>query len=319
MSLLRNLQSYIPDRSIDEFELFEEAKKLYPKIKFEEITNSLLKKMTKEVGIEKTTAFFYHKLIHLSNSSKFIKKINSTPVKFSNLPKLKNEVWVIPAGFYRDIPEFDGDGELIRKIGSHFGTQSRLIEVNPKGSITNNANEIIVELEKTNANNLIVFSISKGSADLRVALENRPDLQKKIFVWITIGGLLKNNPLADVLLDKTTFRKLIQKTVLQILGIPFEFLTEFSTLSGILTSPINIQIKNQITLLPIPLPSHMQGNILKKHRILSEYGPNDGYGLLTDSILPESYIIPAWGTDHYFRTPMLSEILYKVFFYISSL
>ncbi|EMJ85489.1 hypothetical protein LEP1GSC196_0221 [Leptospira meyeri serovar Semaranga str. Veldrot Semarang 173] len=103
------------------------------------------------------------------------------------------------------------------------------------------------------------------------------------------------------------------------MGIPFEFLTEFSTLSGILTSPINIQIKNKITLLPIPLPSHMQGNILKKHRILSEYGPNDGYGLLTDSILPESYIIPAWGTDHYFRTPMLSEILYKVFFYISSL
>lgn len=319
MSLLRKLQSYIPDRSIDEFELFEETKKLYPKVKFEEITTSFLKEMTSEFGIEKATAFFYLKMVHHSKSSKFIEKMHSFPIQFNKLPKLKKEVWVIPAGFYREIPEFDGDGELIRKIGSHFGTQSRLIEVNPKGTITNNANEIIFELEKTNATNLIVFSISKGSADFRIAIENRPDLQKKIFAWVTIGGLLKNNPLADVLLDKTTFTKLIQKTVLQILGIPFEFLTEFSTRSGILNAPINIQIKNQITLLPVPLPSHMQGNILKKHRILTEFGPNDGYGLLIDSILPNGYVVPSWGTDHYFRTPMLSENLYKVFFYLSNL
>ncbi|XDD48617.1 hypothetical protein AB3N60_19155 (plasmid) [Leptospira sp. WS39.C2] len=317
MSLLRKLQSYIPDRSIDEFELFEESKKLYPKLKFEEINNEFLKKVTKEVGIEKTTAFIYLKLIQQSKSSKFIQKMNSLTIQLSKLPKLNQEVWVIPAGFYRDIPEFDGDGELIRKIGSHFGAKSRLIEVNPKGSVTNNANEIIFELEQTDSSNLILFSISKGSADLRTALEKRPDLQKKVFAWITIGGLLKNNPLADVLLEKATFTKLIQKTVLQFLGIPFEFITEFSSKAGILSSPINIQIKNQITLLPVPLPSHMQGNILKKHRILAEFGPNDGYCLLLDSILPNSMILPSWGTDHYFRTPMLSQNLYKVFYHLS--
>ncbi len=317
MSLLRRLQSFIPVRGIDEYELFAEAKKILPKTKFEEIDNVFLKRITEEYGIEKATAFYYQKLLYQSKSSQFINKMKAKSIQLSKLHKIHKEVWIIPAGFYRDIPEFDGDGELIRKIGAHYGTQTKLIGTDPKGTIKNNALEIIAALEHTNAKNLIIFSISKGSADLRYALEQRPDLQRKIFAWVTIGGLLKNNPLADVLLEKNNFTKMLQKTVLQILGIPFDFITEFSTKSGLLNSPVNVTIKHQFTILPVPLPSHMLGNILNKYKILSQFGPNDGYTLLNDSILPGSLILPAWGADHYFRTPLLSENLYKVFSHLA--
>ncbi|MCB1176739.1 MAG: hypothetical protein KDK36_04075 [Leptospiraceae bacterium] len=319
MSLLRMLQSYIPERSQDEYFLMENARKILPQLSFEELNHEILKQLTKEHGIEMSSAIFFTKLIDNSKSSKFIDLLNQTKVNFSSLPKFDGEVWILPAGFYRDIPEFDGDGELIRKIGTHFGLKSRLIELDPKGTISANSEIIIEELSKDTPENLFLFSISKGTADLRIALEKKPELQSKIKSWVSIGGLFKNNPLADKVLNKNTISLLLQKTVLQILGIPMEFISEFSSKTGILKDEVNIIVKNQINVIAVPLPSHMQGNILKRYKILAHHGPNDGYSLLLDSSLPSGLIYPIWGTDHYFRSSLLNDCIYKVFYYLSKL
>ncbi|MEM7181165.1 MAG: hypothetical protein AAF518_09645 [Spirochaetota bacterium] len=310
------LQSYIPERSMDEYSLIAEAQQFRPELAFEDLQHDLLQTLVQKEGIAKAMAVFYAKLIYNSRSQEFIKNLKQIEFDFSSLPQISGEVWVIPAGFYRDIPEFDGDGSLIRKICGHFGLNSRLVAVNPKGSVSENAEFIIAELCKHNTKPIIAFSISKGAADLRIALERRPDLQSKIQAWVCIGGLLRSNPIADAMLKKKGVKKFLQKSVMQLLGIPLEFLSEFSSKTGILNAELNIHIKQQISVIALPLASHMQGNILKRFKVLSRYGPNDGYTLSLDSVLPKGFVYPLWGADHYFRSSQLNETLYKIFYYL---
>ena len=315
----RLLRTELLEKGIDEFKLLEEGKGEIPNLAFEDLTHEILREFVKEKGIGLTTSLLYNKLLYKSKSSEFIRKLDSIEPHLTNLPKLSGKLLIAPSGFYKELPEYAGDGSLVMEIANQFGLNSEIIPVNTKGSITENANVIVEYLKKEPSDRIIIFSLSKGGSDLFLALEAAPELQKKILVWVSFCGIFKGTLLADQFLSKRGIRKWLQDGIFRTLGITREFLPEFSYTKGVLAKEVTLRLPNVISVIGVPIESHLRGNLLRRFRTLSPNGPNDGISLHLDSILPESKIYPVWGADHYFRFSGISKLIYKIFYYIEEL
>jgi hypothetical protein len=69
-----------------------------------------------------------------------------------------------------------------------------------------------------------------------------------------------------------------------------------------------------VNLIGVPLHSHVQQrSLFKRYGWMQEMGPNDGISLLSDLVVEPGLIYPLWGADHYFRTPQVSPLLYRLF------
>lgn len=319
MALFRLLQTEYLEKGIDEFKLLEDGKNQLPSLRFEDLTHEILRESVKEKGIGLTTSLLYNKLLYKSQSSDFIKKIDSTQPDLTNLPKLSGKLLIAPSGFYKELPEYAGDGSLVIEIANQFGLDSEIIPLNTKGSITENANIIREYLKKETSDKIIIFSLSKGGSDLLLALEQESELQKKILVWVSFCGIFKGTLLSDQFLSRRGIKKWLQDGIFRSLGIAREFLPEFSYTKGVLAKEVTLRLPNAISVIGVPIESHLRGNLLRRFKTLSPNGPNDGISLHLDSILPESKIYPVWGADHYFRFSGISKLIYKILYSISEL
>jgi hypothetical protein len=319
MSLFRLLQSELLERGVDEFSIIENGKKQWPGIRFESLDHERLKQHVVEKGITNTSSILYNKILWESESSPFIQRMDLIEPDLSQLPKISGKLFIAPSGFYKELPEYAGDGGLIREIAARFGLPSEMIPVDTKGSISQNADKMIKFLSEEKCEKIIIFSLSKGGSDLLLALRTRPELQKKVFAWVSICGLFHGTLLADQFLDRKGVRRFIQDGIFKSLGIHKDFLPEFSYTEGVLSGRESLSIRNLISVIGIPIESHLRGNLLKRFRTLSPNGPNDGISLCLDSILPNSNVYPIWGGDHYFRFTGISKLIYKLLIYISLL
>ncbi|WCL49172.1 hypothetical protein [Leptospira sp. GIMC2001] len=319
MSLFRFLQTEVLEKVVDEFSILENSKTSLPGINFEKFNHESLIELINKYGITETSAIFYNKLVSESKSSAFIKSIDSLEPNLFNLPKIEGKLLIVPSGFYKELPEYAGDGSLIREIAEKFNLESELIPIDTKGSISQNSETIIKFLSQQKDDKIIIFSLSKGGSDLMLALKNQPSIQNKIFVWVSICGLFNGTRLADQFLQRRGVGRLVQDGIFKSLGIHKNFLPEFSHSGGVLSNSETLNVKNLISVIGIPIESHLRGNLLKRFRTLATYGPNDGISLSLDSIIPNSNVYPIWGGDHYFRFKGISELIYKLLIYISEL
>ncbi|HXF62400.1 MAG TPA: hypothetical protein VNK95_12330, partial [Caldilineaceae bacterium] len=71
-----------------------------------------------------------------------------------------------------------------------------------------------------------------------------------------------------------------------------------------------------INLIGAPLRCHVQQrSLFKRYGWMERLGPNDGMALLPDLLAPGP-VYPVWGADHYFRTPQVSALFYRIFRYV---
>jgi hypothetical protein len=69
-----------------------------------------------------------------------------------------------------------------------------------------------------------------------------------------------------------------------------------------------------INLIGVPLHAHVQQrSLFKRYGWMQALGPNDGMALLPDLLVEPGDTYPLWGADHYFRTPQVSPLFYRVF------
>ena len=313
MSLIRILQQEIPATVIDETELHLRAKSILPGISLKQVTHELLLELREQVGMELTTAFLYDSVLNRSSEQRFYKNFFSYSPETGKFAKIKGKVFIVPAGFYRELPEYAGDGSVVVSAAKKFGLESQVIPVRSEGRIKENSKIIHETLEKEEGN-FFVFSFSKGGADFRVFLETYPHLVKKIKLWVSICGIHKGNPLADRLTSKSSLGAFFVKSVLNVFGMEKEYITDFSSRSAVLSPKIQVpKDLKTLSVVGFPIESHLKGTIRGRYKYLSKFGPNDGMTLLLDAILPHSKIIPVWGADHYFRTPKISNIIYQIF------
>jgi hypothetical protein len=106
--------------------------------------------------------------------------------------------------------------------------------------------------------------------------------------------------------------------VCKIIGLDFDLVRELDPAhpfwQGEVNVPPHVRVVN---LLGVPLHSHVQQrSLFKRYGWMASLGPNDGMSLLRDLLVEPGVIYPLWGADHYFRTPQVSSLLYRLFRYL---
>ncbi|PJZ43839.1 hypothetical protein [Leptospira brenneri] len=313
MSLIRLLQKEIPSTVLDETDLFLKAKSILPNITFQDIGADQLIEIQKSHGIDLATAFLYDLILNRSGVPSFYKQLYSFSPESGKFGKIKGKVLAVPAGLYEELPEYAGDGSLVLSIAKKFGLETLKIPVQSKGKINDNV-KIIYETIAKEKEPLYVFSFSKGGSDFRMFLEKYPELSPRIKLWVSVGGIHKGLHLVERFVGNSKLKNFFSKSLLNVVGIPLEFVSDFSLQPNDLNKPFSLP-KNlkTVSVVGFPIESHLKGTIRSRYKYLSSFGPNDGVTLLLDAIIPDSHIIPVWGTDHYFRSPKISNVFHQIF------
>jgi hypothetical protein len=162
---------------------------------------------------------------------------------------------------------------------------------------------------------LVVASLSKGGADVRLALAEDPEAAKAVFAWVQLCGLVRGTPAVDDLLQSRLGVRGLTRAFLRAHRVDTAFLRDLACvpgapLRGTWIAPPGLRVINVIG---CPLAYHLSGATRARYRVLAPLGPNDGSTLLRDAILEPGWVYPVWGADHYFRTPSASDLLYRLF------
>jgi len=298
---------------VDEIELFEKSSRLLNK----NISQKELQDITLLYGISYSTSVLYQ---YINNQHKeFISKINSYP-KAITRPKRATKIILIPGMFYKEHGDIGGDGSLVRSIAEKFGFETELVDLYSRGSVSDNKKIIIQKLLANQHKNVWLVSLSKGSTEVRVALEELRgnNLTNNIKGWISIVGLTKGTPHADKKL-RNRITKVVWYLTLKVLGVDHAVTEEISSKNKFLQK--NMLIDSHIEVIHIagfPLPSHVEPLLVKRYKALAEFGPNDGIILLQDLLYIPGNVYPVWGVDHFLRTSNMSAIIYKMCHYINN-
>lgn len=201
-------------------------------------------------------------------------------------------------------------GDQILAAAAQFGFETFVIPTQTSGTLASNALIICETLRQRRDDIIVLASISKGSADLKAAFA-RKDAEvtfSRVAAWINFCGLLDGMPLVNLTLERDDpnmraqivewFGKYGDRSVLDTL----ESLRECGRGPG---RPLG----EPLLLPPQILPVHVVGFPRKRdfffahakifHELTLEFGPNDGFALISDLINKPGLIFPVWRSDHY--------------------
>jgi len=149
---------------------------------------------------------------------------------------------------------------------------------------------------------VVLISASKGSAEVRTALEARPELGAHVAAWIDLVGVLEGTPLtdpdvpwgevvADVLPGETA--RSLSRAVRARAVDPGRF-------------PGSVRA---VHVAAFPAPEAVSPEARPGFEALRPLGPNDGFVLLRPLLRAPGRVVPVRGVDHYLRVGALRERL----------
>ncbi len=273
-------------------------------------SSETLKRIQNSNGFPYAVASFTMGLLKKKDTRSYLKKVSSINIdseKKNAANKLSNiQVLILPGVFYDRNSEIGGDGRQLRSLANSLGFKDGLIAIPPAGSIYENGKFICNWLDDSNQYKKILISISKGSADFKIALNycgEKIFKSKKIVTWINLGGINKGTYLINNV-DSNFF----SKVYIKYLGFKYNFSYKsfLSLKAGVKNSILNQDILMPIdfriiNIIPAPIERYVTERAYENFLTLSELGPNDGLTLLGDSYDKGAINIPVWGIDHYFR------------------
>lgn len=268
---------------------------------------AVLRQVTKQQGIDFATALLFDRFRKSSRRSAFICQIDALRdiARSQAQPCIDARVVIVPAALYVERPDMSGDGRMIREVAEGFGCRTGLVPLASLGSVSENARRLAAWLAQQRDEKLILVSLSKGGADLKLALQSRdaPHLFRNVVAWINVCGPLNGSLMADWILS-SRLRAWLFRFQYWVQRRDFEFISELRhDPPSMLNLPPRLPCSmRMISLVGFPLRRHMTTPFSRFcHRTLSAWGPNDGTVLLSDVSQWPGEIYPVWGTDHYFR------------------
>ena len=283
-----------------------------------------MQKLLELHGIELTTAIFYQAILSASTHGPFVKAVDAEKVEALPTPS-RLQLLLVPALYYQELPQYGGDGEAIAQIAQACGLRVTVAPLLSKGSMRDNAAilwETLRGLAVDGAgagDDVLLLSLSVGGGEVRIMLDEHagaPELAR-LCGWMNICGLVRGIPLATKLLHNP-LRRFHSMTICKAIGLDFTLVRELDPdhayWQGAMALPPTLRVVN---LIGVPLHSHVQQrSLFKRYGWMQKLGPNDGLALLDDMLVEPGVTYPLWGADHYFRTPQVSPLLYKLFRYI---
>lgn len=272
-----------------------------------------------EYGVDASTAQWYYFIRRSEPHGAFIEGVEALDPDAS-LPPTSARLLVAPAAFWREYPQFGADGAAVLAVARGLGIEAELIRTRSTGSVSENARIIREALAREEDGAVVLVSLSKGGADVRVALEEGGEARRKVRAWINVCGLVHGTPLVDEIFAGPWWRRLAVRAFLARWRAGFDLLRELrhgpgSPLAARATAPEGVYVVNVVA---CPLSIHVSGSIAKRHRQLAALGPNDGSTLLHDAIVDGGVIYPVWGADHYFRTPDAPVLIRRILLHLGA-
>jgi hypothetical protein len=279
-----------------------------------ELDTAALCDVSRHEGIDFATALLYDRVCRSTEHGAFIKSIDESDGDAAEANLFRDvDVLVVPGAFHAQQRQTGADGRLVVDAARRLGCNTTLIDVPSFGSPAENAIKILRTLQsRRSGRRFVMVSLSKGSLDVRRALEHRDGdaAFANVDCWISISGLAMGSPLVSWL-RRRPWRLLGLRMLFAWHGLPYSVLGEidrdavlrgesvkrFSDASQSLASRV-------IHIVGFPLKSHLSCPLAKRgHRRLEPLGPNDSAVLLADVCRLPGVVYPVWGADHYLKLP----------------
>jgi hypothetical protein len=266
-----------------------------------------LQEIAHREGIDFATALLFGRIMSSPQHGPFIEQIRQLKQQnLQNRQPVNVTLAVVPGAFYVEYPETGADGQVVRQIATEFGYCTELIPVHSVGTPLQNSKVICDWLAERSELNIVLVSLSKGGADVKIALaaSGGRDLFRNVVAWINFGGILDGSPAAEWLLSRR-MSSLLLRCLFLFRGYDFRFILDLGRGSGNLLdfelqSPEHLKM---IHVVAFPLIRHLSSRRARRwHRRLSSLGPNDAVMMLADVCKLPGLILPVWGTDHYIQS-----------------
>jgi hypothetical protein len=329
--------------------LLDEAREAYPEISEADCTHARLQEIARRHGVDFATAVFYDRVRSAPRTNAFLDRLAALGPAFvasndqgwSMAPPdgtadrasapgtrhpLHGRVLIAPGAFYREHPQYGSDGRAVREAALRAGLTVESLPVASLGTVRENAaivRRALTALEASSSGErdgtepVVLVSLSKGGADVRVALEDLAAPPRSLRAWINICGLVHGTPVADRVVAQW-WRRLCVAAYLALRGGSLTIVRDLAAGSqALLARPIAVPPGVLvINVIGFPLRRHLFGLTRARHRFMASWGPSDGLALLRDAIVEPGLTLPVWGSDHYFRAPGVPDILDRLFRYL---
>ena len=273
-------------------------------------------------GLDYATMLFYRAILDSPRHGAFAREIDALPAAppVSKAPAgpPRPRLLIVPALFYRERPDLGGDGRLIAEVARACGFAAEVVPIASRGGVRENAALLWRTVRERPEEPLWLLSLSKGGAEVRVALTDHADEPEvsRVRGWVNVNGLANGSHLMDHMLG-SAIERLKLRAFLLALRIPMAHVRDFGTAGPLWRRPFPLADRLTIVnLIGVPLLSHMPSRLLERYRQLGRTGPNDGFALLPELLFLPGEIYPVWGANHLFRSPLVSPLLYRLFAWI---
>jgi hypothetical protein len=258
-------------------------------------------------GIDAATTLLYRSLLESPFHGPFIRRIAEA------CKQPKPTAWdtdailvIVPGAFYRENPRSGADGHVLREQAERIGCPTDLVPLASAGSVRENARILCDWLPNQPRRPMILASLSKGGAEVKMALAE-PDAERafeNVVAWISLCGILDGTPMAEWLLSPWNPGAMLSRLYYRLRGQSTSFLPDLrygpgQTLDFSLRLPAHVRL---ISVVGFPLREHLDRGIARRcHRRLTPLGPNDGGLVLADVCALPGLVYPIWGADHYLQ------------------
>jgi hypothetical protein len=272
-----------------------------------------LGRITAEHGLDFATMVFYRAVLGSPDYGDFVRLVDS----YSMEPRPRAPgptLLIVPAMFYRERPDLGGDGRLVAAIARACGFRVEVVPTLSRGSTAQNADVIQAALDTARGTPLWIFSLSKGGGEVRLALQRAPGPSTTpLRGWINASGIVRGSHFIDQMLGSPV-RRLRARAFCLALGTSYAGARELQTTHPYWQAPFAAPERmTVINLVGVPLGCHVQKGLVGRYRRLGMLGPNDGFVLLPETLILPGLVYPIWGSDHLFRSPQVSPLLYRLF------
>jgi hypothetical protein len=257
-------------------------------------------------GIDSATTQLYQSVLASPHHGPFIHRVDEICRRIGpQMWRTEAPVIIVPGAFYRENPRSGADGRILREQAERLGCPTGIIPIASRGSLKQNARIICDWLLQQQEKPVILASLSKGGADVKMALAelDAADAFKNVAAWVNLCGILNGTPMAEWLLSRNP-AALLNRLYYTLRGQGLGFLRDLGYGPG---RPLDFELQlpqhvRMITIAGFPLREHLTTALARRcHRRLTNLGPNDGSLILSDMCALPGLLYPIWGADHYLR------------------
>jgi hypothetical protein len=296
----------------DEASLLKRAAAWPTESSLDELDGEALRRITASHGIDFATTLLFDRFQKSPRHAGFIRQIDALRGPSSQWKSsLDATIVIVPGALYVERPEMGGDGRLVREVARQLGLASDFVPLLSRGSAVENACLLAAWLDRQPPKPLILASLSKGGAEVKLALAASPQSFRHVMAWVNVCGPVSGSHMANWLLAGRV-RTWLLRLQYRWQRRDFRFVTDLRRSPG---APMDVPLvlpsgMKMVSLVGFPLRRHFATRFSRFcHRTLATWGPNDGTVSLCDLGGWSGEVYPVWGTDHFFRPESMAKEL----------